>query len=429
MTDNKNASTTKTTMEVDDMDEILGTKASTVIIPTEDSKKSVLASTKVDTSFLDNDPDDSDKDDEDKDKTKPDSLKDTAKADDVANILDGNLTKTDTDLEDSDDDTPGAQTGNKGGRKPALIEAMTKLVEKGILELFTDQPDVSTYTIEDFEELIESNINQKVNETATKVPMEIFGKLDPKLQDVIAYSLKGGKDIELVLKNVMRSQEVTNLSVDNPEHHERIVREWLRETDFGTDEEIEDEIAAYTDRGDLPKKAEQFKPKLDKKSAEIMQNKLLEADEKQKSAEEAQKVYAETIYKALDQKDLNGIPLNNRIQTSLYYGIVDSTQYQDRNGNPTNKLGHLIEKFQFGKDADPARVLEALWVLDDPQGYREAFGVVAEQKSAGRTARELRTAEGSRTTSSSKQGDGEAAPTNRQPLERRGGRRSIFARD
>ena len=99
------------------------------------------------------------------------------------------------------------------------------------------------------------------------------------------------------------------------EHHERIVREWLRATNFGTDEEIEDEITAYVDRNEIGKKAAQFKPKLDKKSAEIMQSKLAEQEKRKAEKEEAAKTYAESVFHTLNNPQLNGLPLNNRIQT------------------------------------------------------------------------------------------------------------------
>lgn len=420
-TDKKPSSNVKV-IETDDLDEILGTKASTVIAPTEESKRSVLESTNVDTSFLDkmdSDKKESEEEEEDAEKLKTQQ----GQKDALADILDSDI-KTDEEEEEED-----LKQVNKGGRKPALIEAMSKLVDKGVISLFSDQPDIHTYTIEDIEELIAVNIQSKSEEAYNKAPMEIFGKLDPKIQDVVAYNLKGGKDVLSVLKNVIRSQEVTELSLENPEHHERIVREWLRETQFGSDEEIEDEITAYIDRGDLGKKAEQFKPKLDKKQAEILQSKLDKQEQDRLEAEEAKKVYAETIFKALNKPDLGGIPLNNRIQTSLYYGIVETNEHQDKDGNPTNKLGHLLEKYQFGKDADPEKILKVLWLLEDEKGFMEGVMGLGAQKAHATTARELRTAEGARTTSSPKQGEGLEAPIKRQPVSRPAGRRSIFQRD
>ncbi len=399
-----------------DLDDLLGTKAATIIAPDEDSKRSVLESTKVDTSFLDKSHVESDNDEEEKEVSSTPSSKET-----ISDILD--------DPTDDDEDDDYDEPVNKGGRKPALIEAMTKLVNNGSIHLFEDAQDISAYTNDEIVELIEANIAQKVNETAQKAPMEIFSQLDPKLQEVVAYNLNGGMDIVNVLKNVTRSQEVANLNPNEEKDAERIVREWLRETNFGTEDEIEDEITAYIDRNELDKKANQFKPKLDKKQAEIMQRRLAEQDEKRKQAEQAKKTYAEKVFNTLNQPHLNGLPMNNRVQTALYYGITETDTYQDRDGNPTNELGYLIEQYQLNPKANMGVLLEALWLLKDPQGYRDSVQSIAQQKATSETYRKLKIAEGERKASSSSQGEQRGAPTNRESVKRRKGSRNIFSRD
>jgi len=413
----KNVSSVKE-VEYSDLDELLGTKAATVIAPDEDSKKSVMSSSKVDTSFLDN-PVDSGNDDEDSE------FKQTApKIDDLSDIL------GDPKEEEFDDNSyDGKDPISKSGRKPALVETIQKLVDKGLIDLFDDSPNVEDYTIDDIEELIEQNIIQKINQIAQSAPVEVFKKLDPKLQDVISYALSGGTDITSVLKNVARSQEVTELSLDKTEDQERIVREWLRETNFGTDEEIEDEISDYIDRSDLQKKASQFKPKLDKKQAEIMKGKLIEQEEKRKKVESVKKKYAENIFNALNQESLNGLRLDNKIQTALYYGIVDTTKYQDREGNPTNELGYLLEKYQVGDETNQSLILEALWLLKDPNGYRNSVKSIGEKEAISKTVRSLKTAEGERKISSSSQGESRGIPASRKDIPARRGSRNIFSRD
>jgi hypothetical protein len=424
MAEEKNVSTEVKEVEwTGDLDDLLGTKSSTTILPDEESKRSVLESTKIDTSFLDN-PDESGKEDENNEgednSAKPTEAKPSE--DELGDIL------NDPKIEDDDEDEDEAPV-NKGGRKPALIEAMSKLIDKGTISTFEGADDISKYTNDEIVELIEANISEKVNETAQKAPMEIFNQLDPKLQEVVAYNLNGGADIINVLKNVTRSQEVANLDPDSEKDGERIVREWLKETSFGTDEEIEEEITAYIDRSELDKKAKQFKPKLDKKQAEIMQRRLAEQDDKRKQADEAKKTYAEKVFKTLNQPQLNGLTLNNRIQTALYYGITETDTYQDRDGNATNELGYLMEQYQLNPKANMGVLLEALWLLKDPQGYREGVQSIAEQKAAGDTYRKLKTAQGERKTSSSTQGEQRGAPADRAKVKRKKGSRNIFSRE
>ena len=305
---------------------------------------------------------------------------------------------------------------------------MSKLVDKGVINLFEDSPDISKYTIEDIEELIESNISQKIDQTAQNAPMEVFKKLDPKLQDVVAYALNGGQDITNVLKTVAQSQEVSELSLDNEKDQERIVREHFRSINYGDEEVIEDEILSIIDRGELEKKATGFKPKLDEKQAAIMEKKLADQEESKKRAEKASEKYAETVFNHLNKADLNGLPLNNKTQTMLYHGLTESNQYQDRNGNPTNALGHLIEEYQFGENANPSVLLEALWLMADPQGYRNSVLTLGQKGAHAKTLRSLKTAEGETTTSSQKQGEGGKTPTRERVVKRQTGNRSIFTR-
>ena len=407
-----------------DIDDLLGTKAATVMVPDEESKKSVLESKAVDSSFLDSDLNGDLNDEEDESpageegKKKPTNpTKET-----LSDILDD--PKED---DEEEDEEPEDTSGNKGGRKGALIEAMKKLEEKGIVLPYKDSPEWENYSIDEIVEAVEANIAQAVTQTAQNAPMELFSKLDPKLQEVVAYQLNGGTDIVQVLKNVTRAQEITNLDSENEEHHERIAREWLRATSFGTEEEIEEEITAYIDRGDLAKKAAQFKPKLDKKSAEIMQGKLAQQEKRKAEKEEAKKTYAENIFNKLNNPHLNGLPLNNRIQTALYFGITDTENYQDSEGNPTNELGYLIEQYQAGENANSSVLLEALWLLKDPAGYRQTVMSLGEKTAATETFRELKTAEGSRKTTSSTQGEGSKTPTKRT-FPKKKGSRNIFGR-
>ena len=424
MKDSKNSSGTPEVIEVENMDEILGTTASVVISSDEESKKTVLDRAGKDNSFLDKPLENGNDEDPNEDPGNPDLNEDGIKApESAADILDKGL------VEDIDEDEEEEEVAkNKGGRKPALVEAMSKVVDKGVINLFEDSPDISKYTIEDIEELIESNISQKIDQTAQNAPMEVFKKLDPKLQDVVAYALNGGQDITNVLKTVAQSQEVSELSLDNEKDQERIVREHFRSINYGDDEVIEDEILSIIDRGELEKKATGFKPKLDEKQAAIMEKKLAVQEESKKRAEKASEKYAETVFNHLNKADLNGLPLNNKTQTMLYHGLTESNQYQDRNGNPTNALGHLIEEYQFGENANPSVLLEALWLMADPQGYRNSVLTLGQKGAHAKTLRSLKTAEGETTTSSQKQGEGGKTPTRERVVKRQTGNRSIFTR-
>jgi len=401
------SSTTVEEVEFENIDEVLGIpSASVVMTPDNDKKNSVLDNGKVDIDFLDEVPED-----------EPIEDKDTQKK--VVEAL------VDAPLETEEEEVPK----NKGGRpsltKDAMVEATTRLVEKGIILPFDDDKKIEQYTVDDFEELIQANIDQKLQATAENAPVELF----KQVQAVVHYALNGGNDTKSVFKQLSKAQETFDLDVTKEEDQEIIARQYLNLTNFGTAEEIEDEINVIKDRGDLEKYSTRYKPKLDAKQAEVIEQRLAQQEQAKMRKQEAQKHYQNNVYNALNKKDLNGIPLNNKIQTMLFYGLTDSSKYQDSKGNNTNALGYLLEQHQFGKNANPSLVAEALWLLADPVDYRNAVKRIGQNEEVIETTRKLRSQEATKIASSTGIGEKQTSGKRVKPkptVQRTG--RSLFSR-
>lgn len=420
MTDIKNeldenpntSSTTVEEIEFENLDDLLGIPSASSVISPVESKSTVLKSNKIDISFLD-DIDDNDteiyKDDEE-------LTEKTVKA-----IVDTKLDSEEKNKNFSND---------KSESHTAMIEAAERLVKKGILQLFDDGKNVNDYTANDFEELIEANISSHVGVAAENAPVQIFSQLPEEVQAVIHYALNGGHDMKSLFSQLAKTQETFDLNINDEGDQETIARQYLNVTDFGTLEEIEDEINELKDRGTLSKYAERYKPKLDAKQAEVIEKRLKTQQAAQDRKEQMEKNYQDVVYNTLNANNLNGIPLNNKIQTMLYYGLTDSSKYQDAKGNPTNALGFLLEQHQFGAKANPSLVAEALWLLADPDHYRNSIKQIGANQANSNTVRQLRTEEQTRNTSSSGIGDVNTSANrnsdNRKPLQK--GSRSLFSR-
>lgn len=420
MTDIKNeldenpntSSTTVEEIEFENLDDLLGIPSASSVISPVESKSTVLKSNKIDISFLD-DIDDNDteiyKDDEE-------LTEKTVKA-----IVDTKLDSEEKNKNFSSD---------KSESHTAMIEAAERLVKKGILQLFDDGKNVNDYTANDFEELIEANISSHVGVAAENAPVQIFSQLPEEVQAVIHYALNGGHDMKSLFSQLAKTQETFDLNINDEGDQETIARQYLNATDFGTLEEIEDEINELKDRGTLAKYAERYKPKLDAKQAEVIEKRLKTQQAAQDRKEQMEKNYQDVVYNTLNANNLNGIPLNNKIQTMLYYGLTDSSKYQDAKGNPTNALGFLLEQHQFGAKANPSLVAEALWLLADPDHYRNSIKQIGANQANSNTVRQLRTEEQTRNTSSSGIGDVNTSANrnsdNRKPLQK--GSRSLFSR-
>jgi len=414
----QNSATTVAEVDFDNLDDLLGIPSASSVIAPADTKNSVLKSDKVDISFLDKIGDDD-----------TESLKDpeVAKAA-VSALVDDEFTGGPNDTTDE------VEEKDKGGRprltKDAMIEAATRLIDKGVLQPFDDGKALADYTVDDFEELIQANIDSQTSEVAQNAPVQLFQQLPEEVQAVIHYALNGGQDIKSVFSQLAKAQETFDLDVANEQDQESIARQYLNLSGFGSVEEIEDEINVLKDRGDLQKYAERYKPKLDARQAEVIEKRLKDQQSAQARKNDMEKKYHDVVYNTLNSNNLNGIPLNNKVQTMLYYGLTDATKYQDAKGNPTNALGYLLEQHQFGEKANPSLVAEALWLLADPVNYRNSVKQLGANVANTNTARALRTEEASRNTSSTGIGEQNTNPSRvsnkREPIKRQG--KSLFSR-
>lgn len=299
---------------------------------------------------------------------------------------------------------------NKGGRPNTMLAATKNLIKEGLIQPFLlkddkgnivkdengnplDEP-LDNYTAKDFEELIKSNINYTKESVANETPEKFFNSLPEEMQIAYDHMLKGGS-LKDIFGALAQSNEVRELDITNEADQKHAIRAYLTATNYGTPEEIEDELYGIEDRGDLEKKASQFKPKLDAMQQSIINQKLAEQEQQVKLRQEQSQKYIESVYNTLDAGELNGLELDNKTQNMLYAGLVQSN-HPSMSGKQTNMLGHLLEKYQW-KEPRHDLIAEALWLLSDPEGYRSKIGKGVETKVNADTMRTLKTEEQQKT--------------------------------
>lgn len=376
-------STEKETTEVSqvevNLDELLGIPGADNVMLPEEKKPSVFTDPKVDTSFLDT-PDDGD-DDEEKpiSKTEVDDLLDEPLKDEDAY------------------DAPKA-TGRPKLDKSGTAELVKKLIDKGQIVPFDDDKPLEEYTLKDFEELLEANFNERENKVRQDTPREFFEALPEELQAAAKYVADGGEDLRGLFRILAEVEEHRQLDPRDKNDQEYIVREYLRATNFGNEDEIEEEIDQWRDRGDLESKALKFKPKLDKMQEHVVAQKLAQQEHMKKQQQQAAQVYMHNVYETLKNGELGGLKLDKKTQGMLYAGLVQPN-YPSISGKPTNMLGHLLEKYQYVEPRHDL-IAEALWLLSDPDGYKAKIKDVGKQAQVEKTVRQLKTEEARRTVSS-----------------------------
>ena len=308
-------------------------------------------------------------------------------ANDILNTLDD---ETDEDVEKKE----------KRGRKSinGISDVFSKLIKDDKIVPFDDEKSLEDYSAKDWEELIEANLEEKANQVRRETPKQFFASLPEELQIAARYVADGGTDIKGLFNTLGSVEETKQLSLKSETDQETIIKEYLGATGYGTSDEIAEEIEIWKDLGKLEKQAAKFKPKLDKMQEKIVVKKLEEQDLKKKQQEQASKKYMSSVYETLKEGTLGDIKVDRKTQAMLYNGLVQPS-YPSVNGKNTNLLGHLLEKYQF-VEPNYTLISEALWLLQDPEGYKAKIMDKGAQKSVEQTVRKLKTAAASNSSAS-----------------------------
>ena len=293
-----------------------------------------------------------------------------------------------------------SKTGRRKTDKSGLQELASKMIEEGTLFGFDDGKDLEDYTTKDFRELFEANFQEKESKIRRDTPKEFFNSLPDELKVAAKYVADGGTDMKGLFRTLSHVEEIIQLDPNNEAHQAEIARQYLTATNFGSPEEIQEEIEEWNDMQKLSKKANQFKPKLDKMQERIVQQKLAEQEEKKAQQEGQAAQYMDNVYHTLAEGSLGELKLDKRVQNHLYAGLVQPN-YPSISGKPTNLLGHLLEKYQFVEPRHDL-IAEALWLLSDPDGYKNKVKSLGSQAAVADTVRKLKTAQSNKNTSSSR---------------------------
>jgi hypothetical protein len=235
------------------------------------------------------------------------------------------------------------------------------------------------------------------SEVAAKTPKEFFEALPDELQYAAKYVMDGGQDLRGLFQALAQVEQVRALDPRDENDQEGIVRSYLQATNFGNEEEIEEELTTWKDLGVLEKKAKQFKPKLDSMQEEIVQSQIAEQEARKVQQEQAAEAYMQNVFEALRPAEINGLKLDKKTQAQLYSGLVQP-QYPSISGRPTNLLGHLLEKYQFVEPNYPL-IAEALWLLSNPEEYRQTLTKQGKNQAVEQTVRQLKTEQSRKNTS------------------------------
>ncbi len=358
--------------------------------PPAQSKPNIFSNKTVDLSFLN--PDAKEEDEETNvDKSETDDKKSVPQVtqDELKDILD-----------DVDDAIKDEEKGSGRPRidKSGLVDTMTKLIDEGLIIPFDDEKSMEEYSLKDWKELLQANFEEREKAVRQETPKQFFEALPEELQYAAKYVADGGQDLKGLFRVLAQVEEFREMSPEDPNDQEFIVRSYLRATGFGDDGEIDEEISTWKDLGKLEQQAKKFKPKLDAMQEQVVQQQLAQQEQLRQQQEEAANAYVNNVYEALRSAEVNGLKLDKKTQAQLYTGLVQP-QYPSISGRPTNLLGHLLEKYQFVEPNYPL-IAEALWLLSDPESYRNNLKRAGGNEKVEQTVRQLKTEQSNKIASS-----------------------------
>lgn len=356
-----------------DIDSWLGAPgAESIVVPDvkADENKNIFSSNKTDMSFLD------------EEETKSD----------VQDVIE-EISSIPQDENDFEEPTKGRPKTEKSG----LVNFLKKRIESKEMFAFDDYDEekqslddyLSSLSEKDVDELWQANVSNMKQEVASQTPAQFFESLPEELQYAAKYVADGGQDLKGLFQALAQVEQVREMDPSNDGDQETIVRSYLQATNFGDAEEIEEELNNWKDLGQLEKKAKQFKPKLDMMQEEMVQSRLAQQEMIKQQQEQAAEAYVQNVFEALRPGELNGVKLDKKVQSFLYNGLTQP-QYPSINGNPTNLLGHLLERYQYVEPRYDL-IAEALWLLSNPDDYRANLMRQGKNQAVEQTVRQLKT--------------------------------------
>jgi hypothetical protein len=264
---------------------------------------------------------------------------------------------------------------------------LAKLVTKGVLLPFDGEKKIEEYDDKEVEELILANIE----DARTLAREEALADLPEEVSYVIDYVKNGGTDITGVFSMLGTVREHRELDAENPDHHEAIVRSYMMLKNE-EDSVIENDIAALKDRkGAMEAKAKLVKPLLDKAMKEETEAFAKEQKDHNARVQENRTKFIASVKAAVEKGEINGIKLDAKLKTTLVEGMTAMT-HKSVTGRPTNLMGKLLEEYTGAKPNLPL-VMEALFLLSDPEGYRSRIRQSGATTEAEKTRKLLKQAE------------------------------------
>ena len=290
----------------------------------------------------------------------------------------GQKDKLETEGIDFGDVTPEEQLYPK--TDDVYLTTINYLSDEGIIEEgyegFTEDTEPSPEVLK---KLIEHNVELKQQ----KALEQFFETVSPLAQRILSFDLNSkGENLETFLRSIIEENNIKSLNVENEYDQEKIVRTFLSDQDFSS-EEIEEKIEELKINSLLKKEAERIKPKLDQRAEAIAKEQEQSQAMLRQLETQRKQAYFDRITPILSKGKVKDIPFGQeegeKMAALLMIDDVDVSLPEGRKVK-MSLLDAEIMKHKYSSQGDPELLIMAAYLLSNPEKFYKRFAEMAHTK-------------------------------------------------
>ena len=251
-----------------------------------------------------------------------------------------------------------------------LVNTLADLGYKEVWEGFNPDEPLTEEVVNEF---IEFNINKKVQDSFD----DFFTGLSDYSKRVLTFDVNSkGKDVDQFLRTLVEENNIKSLDIESDYDQEKIVRQWYKNEDKFTLEEIEDKVKELKDSALLEKEAKRLKPKLDAEAENIAKQK----EEEQRNLRELEKKVSEDynnrVIETLKKGEIGGIKLSKEDTTQIYSFLTNDEMEVTTHGGQKvtmTPLEAILFYNKYDKKGSVERLALATLLLTNPEKFEKTY--------------------------------------------------------
>lgn len=284
------------------------------------------------------------------------------------------------DLSDEIVPTEPIESADQNYETNPYLTTINNLVDKGIIvepyEGFTEDTEPTQEVLLNF---LEHNLEIRDR----KVIEDFIGDISPLAQRILEYDLNSkGQNTESYLRTLIEENNIKSLNVENEYDQEKIMRLWLKDEDW-TSDEIEEKIQDLKNSSLLQKEASRVKPKLDARAEAIAK----EEEEAQRMLRQIETKRKEDFFNRVESIIKTGKVDNLTIgredaEKIMSLLLVDDVPVRLPEGKELrmNYLEAEIFKHKYSSKGNPNLLIQVAYLLSNPEKFYKQFANAVQTK-------------------------------------------------